>query len=112
MKKGGIIVIVAPDYNWKGIHFYDIHYTHNFVTTKRRICGLLLDNGFEICYSGHETMSIHSDFITALISLITRMIYWTRIPFIIGKMINNSERIEKIKFSLLRSSIVIGRLAE
>jgi hypothetical protein len=38
----------VPDYLKERAFFWDIDYTHNFVTTERRVRQLLYDGGFEI----------------------------------------------------------------
>ena len=47
LKPNGLLFIVVPDYTKEGAFFWDVDYTHNFVTTERRIRQLLLDGGFE-----------------------------------------------------------------
>jgi SAM-dependent methyltransferase len=48
LKPGGILFVVVPDYLKERGFFWDIDYTHNFVTTERRVRQLLYDGGFEI----------------------------------------------------------------
>ncbi len=40
--------IVVPDYLKERTFFWDVDYTHNFVTTERRVRQLLYDGGFEV----------------------------------------------------------------
>jgi SAM-dependent methyltransferase len=48
IKKEGTLIIVAPNFNvWKN-EFWNVDYTHTFITTPRRVKQLLEDNGFEI----------------------------------------------------------------
>ena len=47
LKAGGILFVVVPDYVKEREFFWDVDYTHNFVTTERRVRQLLLDGGFE-----------------------------------------------------------------
>jgi hypothetical protein len=47
LKPGGILFVVVPDYLKERGFFWDIDYTHNFVTTERRVRQLLHDHGFE-----------------------------------------------------------------
>ena len=42
------LFVVVPDYLKERAFFWDIDYTHNFVTTERRVRQLLYDGGFEI----------------------------------------------------------------
>lgn len=48
LRPGGIFFIVVPDYMKEQAFFWDIDYTHNFVTTERRMRQLLFDAGFEV----------------------------------------------------------------
>ena len=48
LRPGGIFFVVVPDYLKERTFFWDVDYTHNFVTTERRIRQLFNDNGFDI----------------------------------------------------------------
>lgn len=48
LKPGGILCLVAPNYLSQRSFFYDIDYTHNYVTTHRRMLQLVKDAGFEV----------------------------------------------------------------
>ena len=48
LRPGGIFFVVVPDYLKERTFFWDVDYTHNFVTTERRVRQLLYDGGFEI----------------------------------------------------------------
>lgn len=48
LQPGGIVFVVVPDYLKERAFFWDIDYTHNFVTTERRVRQLFYDGGFEI----------------------------------------------------------------
>jgi SAM-dependent methyltransferase len=48
LRHGGLGLIVVPDYAKEGWFFWDIDYTHNFVTTERRTRQLFYDGGFEV----------------------------------------------------------------
>jgi SAM-dependent methyltransferase len=48
LRPGGTVFIVVPDYLKERGFFWDVDYTHNFVTTERRVRQLLYDGGFEI----------------------------------------------------------------
>lgn len=48
LRPGGIFFVVVPDYLKERGFFWDVDYTHNFVTTERRVRQLLYDGGFEI----------------------------------------------------------------
>jgi SAM-dependent methyltransferase len=48
LRAGGIFFVVVPDYLKERGFFWDIDYTHNFITTERRMRQLLYDGGFTI----------------------------------------------------------------
>ena len=48
LRQNGVLFIVVPDYLKAQTFFWDVDYTHNFVTTERRVRELLYDGGFEI----------------------------------------------------------------
>ncbi len=45
---GGVLFVVVPDYLKERTFFWDVDYTHNFVTTERRVRQLFYDGGFNI----------------------------------------------------------------
>jgi SAM-dependent methyltransferase len=48
LRPGAILFVVVPDYLKERSFFWDVDYTHNFVTTERRVRQLLYDGGFQI----------------------------------------------------------------
>ena len=48
LRPGGIFFVVVPDYLKEQAFFWDIDYTHNFITTERRMQQLLYDGGFTV----------------------------------------------------------------
>ncbi len=48
LRPGGVLFVVVPDYLKERTFFWDVDYTHNFVTTERRVRQLLTDGGFDI----------------------------------------------------------------
>ena len=48
LRSGGIFFVVVPDYLKERTFFWDVDYTHNFVTTERRVRQLFNDNGFDV----------------------------------------------------------------
>lgn len=48
LRPDGVCFIVVPDYLKERGFFWDVDYTHNFVTTERRVSQLLYDGGFEV----------------------------------------------------------------
>ena len=50
LKPGGHFFVVVPNYLKERSFFWDVDYTHNFVTTPRRMKQLLYDGGFEVVH--------------------------------------------------------------
>ena len=50
LRPGGIFFVVVPDYLKERTFFWDVDYTHNFVTTERRVKQLFNDSGFDILH--------------------------------------------------------------
>ena len=48
LRPGGVFFVVVPDYLKERTFFWDVDYTHNFVTTERRVKQLLYDGSFEV----------------------------------------------------------------
>ena len=48
VRPSGVFFVVVPDYLKERAFFWDIDYTHNFITTERRVRQLLYDGGFEV----------------------------------------------------------------
>ncbi|MEZ5318590.1 MAG: class I SAM-dependent methyltransferase [Vicinamibacterales bacterium] len=48
LRPGGLLFVVVPDYLKERGFFWDIDYTHNFITTERRMRQLLYDGGFDV----------------------------------------------------------------
>lgn len=50
LRPGGVFFVVVPDYLKERTFFWDVDYTHNFVTTERRVRQLMNDGGFEVLH--------------------------------------------------------------
>jgi SAM-dependent methyltransferase len=48
LRPQGVFFVVVPDYLKERGFFWDIDYTHNFITTERRVRQLLYDGGFTV----------------------------------------------------------------
>lgn len=45
---GGVFIVVSPDFNDMGKLFFDVDYSHNFITTANRLSQLAKDSGFNV----------------------------------------------------------------
>ena len=50
LRPDGVLFVVVPDYLKERTFFWDVDYTHNFVTTERRVKQLFNDGGFDILH--------------------------------------------------------------
>lgn len=106
----GLILIVSPDYLAHRSNFWDCDYTHAFVTTNQRLCQLLLDCNYDVCYTGYETLGIQSSFLTWLISVLTHLAFLTCLPQLASLFLKGSTALSnKWKNVLLRSCVIVGQ---
>jgi 2-polyprenyl-3-methyl-5-hydroxy-6-metoxy-1,4-benzoquinol methylase len=106
----GLILIVSPDYLAHRSNFWDCDYTHAFVTTNQRLRQLLVDCNYTICYAGYETLGIQNPFVTWLISELTHLAFFTRLPQLLSLLLKGSTALsDKWKNVLLRSCVMVGQ---
>ena len=110
LSQNGLIFIVAPDFLVHRSNFWDGDYTHSFVTTVQRLRQLLLDCNYEVCYTGYETLGIQSSFLSWLISELTNLLFFMRLPQLVSLLFSGSlDQSNKWKNVLLRSCVVVGQ---
>jgi len=101
LKSDGIIVIGIPSIlHWK-FYFFEADYTHNFVTSQRRINQLLLDNNFS--FIGSKSYSLLFNFLDRIIHF---MFYYFPAGFFPEPF---KERAANFKFTLLLKTIIMGK---
>lgn len=106
----GLILIVSPDYMAHRSNFWDCDYTHSFVTTNQRLQQLLVDCNYKVCYAGYETLGLQNSFVTWLISELTHLAYFTRLPQLLSLLFKGSTALSnKWKNVLLRSCVMVGQ---
>ncbi|GEM_PF-1863374 len=82
LKKKGILLLFYPDYLYFGKDFFDIDYTHSYITTPNRIKYILADTCFKIvktetfnaCFSGPYRILLSPLF--RIFSLSMGFCYW------------------------------------
>jgi SAM-dependent methyltransferase len=110
LSPNGLLLIVSPDFLAHRSNFWDCDYTHSFVTTLQRLRQLLLDCNYEIRYAGYETLGIQNAFVTWLISELTHILYFTRLPQLASLLLKGSTELsQKWKNVLLRSCVIVGQ---
>jgi SAM-dependent methyltransferase len=110
LAKDGLILIVSPDYLAHRSNFWYCDYTHAFVTTNQRLRQLLVDCNYQVCYAGYETLGIQNPFVTWLISELTHLAFFTRLPQLLSLLLKGSTTLSnKWKNVLLRSCVMVGQ---
>ena len=110
LSPNGLLLIVSPDFLAHRSNFWDCDYTHAFVTTNQRLRQLLLDCNYEICYAGYETLGIQNPFVAWLISELTNLAFFTRVPQLLSLLLKGSTALSsKWKNVLLRSCVIVGQ---
>ncbi len=106
LRPGGKFVVCSPDYlNWRR-NFFNCDFSHNYVTTRRRLEQLLLNAGFsniKCCYLSGPLTGLASGLASALAGIM---------PFgFLNAVAPNSRlfyKLYKLQLTFLRNVIVIG----
>ncbi|OHB79435.1 MAG: hypothetical protein A2Z25_17675 [Planctomycetes bacterium RBG_16_55_9] len=106
LKPNGKFVICSPDYlNWRR-NFFNCDFSHNYVTTRRRLSQLLINGGFNTtrnCHLCGTLTGFPCFFISALVS---------RLPFgIFNAMFVESKlcyKLYKIQLTFMRKVLIVG----
>jgi SAM-dependent methyltransferase len=106
LKPGGRFLICSPDYlNWRR-NFFNCDFSHNYVTTRRRLEQLLINGGFANIRSRYLCASM-----TGLMSLLLTAIV-SRLPFGLLNAIFPESRIfyklYKAQLTFLRKVLILG----
>jgi SAM-dependent methyltransferase len=48
LSENGVFIVLCPDYLDGGSHFFDVDYSHSYITTPHRVYQLLNDGGFTV----------------------------------------------------------------
>lgn len=110
VRPGGVVIITSPDVLWEGIEFWDCDYSHNFVTTARRLYQLFCDQDLEVAYIGY----VHNHLDGAIGALIGKIVGMTpyRIPVSTPASLLYFEQLYKLRMTFARSVVIIGRRHE
>jgi len=109
LKKDGLLCIISPDYLMCKEDFFNVDYTHNYITTIRRLKEIYYDNNLDIVYINYISKPFFGDIITFLLSFLSRLLIRVKIIHLLTLGAISEERIYKIRVSLLRSLIIIGK---
>jgi len=102
----GVLILACPNYYTWGRDFFEDDYTHNYITTPRRVRQLLTDSGYEI-----EQVEFYSGpvfgFSRYFLLLANRLLYWRWLNRIIG-----SARYYQGFLTFLECFVVVARAVE
>jgi len=106
LKPDGKFVICSPDYlNWRQ-NFFNCDFSHNYVTTRRRLKQLLINGGFShtrSCYLCGTLTGLPCFLISAFIS---------RLPFgLLNAMFSENKffyKLYKIQLTFMRKVLILG----
>jgi SAM-dependent methyltransferase len=107
LNPGGKFVIYVPDYaNWKH-HFFIGDFSHNYITTWRRLEGLLISAGFEDI-NGRYQCTIFSGVLGYLISILASWLPfgWFDTMFPKSKLLH---KLYKLQITFLRRVLILGQ---
>lgn len=107
LTKEGLLCIVVPNYLTEKELFFDIDYTHNFITTERRVSQMLYDHGFKVLLSKKYICGT-TNWTANLLNILFLPAKWefTRSLFTMFRLENLWIKIRKNLFELL---IIIGQ---
>lgn len=99
---GGLLCILSPDYLHLRQDFFNVDYTHAYVTTVRRVAQLFHDGGFDVLKCTYFS-GMFAGVPATLVSNLVRL----GLCFSSGNRLRS--RLYKLKTSLLRSFLIIGK---
>lgn len=75
VRPGGIVVVTSTDVLWESVEFWDCDYSHNFVTTARRLHQLFRDQDLEVAHLGY----VHNHIEGVAGAIVGQMVVWRHI---------------------------------
>jgi SAM-dependent methyltransferase len=110
LNPGGGLVVCSPDYLNLRVHFFNCDFSHNYVTTQRRLAQLLISAG----YSGSRSAYVAGPF-TGIAAIVVAG-FAARLPFGVFHAWWPGSRLfaklYKIQLSLSRKVLIIGENQE
>lgn len=107
VRPGGIVVVTSPDVLWEGVEFWDCDYSHNFVTTARRLHQLFRDQDLEVAHLGYVHNHIEG-VAGAIVGQIVRLAPY-RAPGSTPLSPLYVEQLYKLRMTFARSVVIVGR---
>jgi hypothetical protein len=107
LKSGGILCLIAPNYLSQQSFFFDIDYTHNFVTTHRRMNQMITDAGFEIL-KGKKNIGPATGLLRTLQLIPCWILGWTPVVWLFS-IFRLSGLLNAVRKNLFETVIIIAR---
>lgn len=108
LKKNGILCIISPDYLICKEEFFDVDYTHNYVTTVRRLKEIYYDSQLKTLYINYLIGPIFGNLITYLLSTCNRLLVRPNLIRLISFGLISEKRVHKVRATLFRSFMIVG----
>ena len=104
------LVILSPDYLYMGMYFFDVDFSHSFVTTKRRLRQLLLSSNFTVIRCEYMNGQF-SGFLAVVAGLFFKLMpFYTLSRILNENMIG--EKLYKLKMSFVRCVFITAELSQ
>jgi len=103
----GLLVISSPDIEFQKEDFFNVDYTHDYPTSKRRLEQIFIDNNLEIKYSTLYSSFFRGRFMISLLTFFVRFFYSLGLfHLFFGKKAYIG------KASLLPSCLIVGKYSK
>jgi hypothetical protein len=103
----GKLLILSPDYLYMGKYFFDVDFSHSFVTTKRRLEQILLSANYKIIQSDYMNGQF-SGFAAACIGILFKLLPFYSLNGILSKN-STFGKLYKLKASFVRCVFVTAQ---
>ncbi|MFQ3633675.1 class I SAM-dependent methyltransferase [Roseiflexus sp.] len=107
VRPGGVVTITSPDALWEGIEFWDCDYSHNFVTTARRLHQMFHDQNLKIVYLSY--VHNHLEGLAGMLAGQIARLAPYRIPGAPPTSPFYVDQIYKLRMTFARSVLIVGR---
>ncbi len=109
LKKNGILCIISPDYLMWREEFFNVDYTHNYVTTLRRLNETYYDNNLKIVSVNYISGPFFGNLTTFILSIFSMLFIRPKLIHLLTLKLVSEDRLFKIKYTLLRSFMIVGK---
>ncbi|WP_406657588.1 class I SAM-dependent methyltransferase [Methanolobus sp. ZRKC2] len=108
LKKDGLLCIISPDYLvWKE-EFFNGDYTHNFITTARRLEEIYYDHNLRVANISYICGPFFGDMFTWLLGFFNGLLMRQKFIHRITFGLISTEKVYKARTTFFRSVMVVG----